>query len=120
MYLGNTNYEVMDTLYSTKADRVYQIDTPQSWVSTFNVIPGILSMPTMSYYSNGKPHNVAEVIVMRGKNGNRARIGTQIPSSYRRNDVAAQVVYHMQRTSSTYVEGASRTISFWDFNNQKA
>lgn len=57
----------MDTLHANDSSSVYQIDMPQTWFSTHNVIPGILTMPTMSYYSQGKPHNVYEVIVMWGK-----------------------------------------------------
>jgi hypothetical protein len=57
---------MIDTLTETNSSYVFQINSQPTvtWVSTYNVIPNAISMPTLEFYSNGKPHNVNTVVVM--------------------------------------------------------
>lgn len=115
MYVGSKGHEMIDTFTESNTSFVRQINTPNSWVSTHNVIPNALNMPTLDYFSNGKPHNVNTVVVMGAKAG--ASVTSNLPSTYKRSDIAAQVIYHVERTRWNYKPGTKNTLQFLDYNN---
>ena len=104
MYLWSQGHELVDTLSVTDPNYtsyVWQIRSKgtnkdkYTYYSVYNVIPNAISVPTLKFYSEGKPHNVSTVVVMGTKDW--AKITSSIPSTYKRGDVAAQVVYHVYR-----------------------
>lgn len=100
MYAGSKGHEMIDTFTESNTSFVWQINTPNSWISTYNAIPNALNMPILDYFSNGKPHNISTVVVMGSKAG--ASVTSTYPSTYKRSDIAAQVVYHVERTRWNY------------------
>ena len=104
MYLWSQGHELVDTLSVTDPNYtsyVWQIRSKGSnkekytYYSVYNAIPNAISVPALKFYSEGKPHNVGTVVVMGTKDW--AKITSNIPSTYKRSEVAAQVVYHVYR-----------------------
>jgi hypothetical protein len=100
-YAWQGGLEMMDTFYCKESSwcssYLYRFDAKESYVSLYNVISNALYLPELSYVSEWKPHNVYKVVVMWAL-WEKASITSNIPTSYKRSDIAAQVVYHVVRT----------------------
>ena len=116
VYAWSDHHEMVDTFgESSNQSYVFLFNPQATYVSTYNAFNGAINMPTLSYFSNWKPHNVQTVVVMWSKDW--ASIAKNVPASYKRSDVAAQVVYHVSRTSMVYKEWSTNTMQYLDYNN---
>ena len=126
MYAWSDGHEMIDTLTVTNPSFTsylwqFRSDwaTPDNytWYSSYNVIPNAITIPSLVYYSQGKPHNVNTVVVMGTPSGsNWAKITSNIPSTYKRSDIAAQVVYHVYRIWYKYAEW-EQEMKYLDYGN---
>ena len=114
MYAGSSRHEMVDTFGESNTSYVWEFDPTETYVSTYNKVPNAISMPTLSYFSQWKPHNVSTVVVMWSKEG--ASITSDLPSNYKRSDVAAQVVYHVSRFGLLYEEWDDNEMLYLDYN----
>ena len=115
-YAWSSHHEMVDTFGKSSNESYAWLFNPQAtYASVYKAFNGAIEVPTLAYYSNWKPHNVQTVVVMGTKEW--ATIGTNIPSDYKRSKVAAQIVYHVSRTSMMYKEWTSNTIQYLDYNN---
>ena len=126
MYAWSTNHEMIDTLSvvdPSYTSYLWQLRSDWSnpdkytWFSSYNVISNAITIPSMAYYSQGKPHNVNTVVVMGVPTDVWwAKITSDIPSTYKRSDIAAQVVYHVYRIWYLYKEW-EQEMQYLDYNN---
>ena len=114
VYAWSKWHEMIDTFTENNQSYVWQI-LGESWYSVHNEIPNAMTVPTLEYYSNWKPNNVSTVVVMWTKQG--ASITSNIPSDYKRSDIAWQIVYHVVRQSWVYSPGTDNAIQYLDYNN---
>ena len=115
-YAWSSHHEMVDTFGESSNESYVWLFNPQAtYASVYKDFNGAIDIPTLAYFSNWKPHNVQTVVVMGTKEW--ATIGTNIPSDYKRSKVAAQIVYHVSRTSMMYKEWSTNTIQYLDYNN---
>ena len=113
MYAWSKWHEMIDTFTETNQSYVWQI-LDNTWYSTYNVIPNAMSVPNLKKFSNWKPNNVSTVVVMWTKEW--ASITSNIPSTYKRSDVAWQIVYHVVREYWKPSPGTDHSIEYLDYN----
>ena len=123
VYAWSNGHQMTDTFTNSNTSYVWLFNMQWkdengygSYYSLYNVIPNALSMPSMPWLSNWKPHNVTTVVTMWYSNG-WASVTSIIPTTYKRSDIAAQVVYQLSRTRWVYKEWGNRKLSYLDYNN---